>query len=315
MLHPQMGQIRDWARAVAKILDTGKQSEWLLAGIPRGGIPAAYAIAAELPRGRAYVVSADELGAGPPLIEAPIVIVDDIVVTGKTFDEVAKRVNGVHSFVALVRKGDGAPYAFVGEDLRPIKEEWVQFPWEVRDPDKGKPEDAVRRLIEYVGDDPMRADLEETPKRVLRYLDEVRAQKEVDWVVTTFPSEIEDLQAMGNIVFDSLCEHHMLPYSGIAAIGYVPNGKLIGLSKLPRILLYASAGLTMQEEVTSTTAKAVQEATGSEDVAVVTTCSHTCMAIRGVKAVGATTSSSAMLGKFRDAPALRAEFMTLAGIG
>lgn len=313
MIRADMSQVRKWASEVAKILDTGKQNEWLFAGIPRGGIPAAYAIAAELPRGRVHIMSADELGAGPPVIEAPIVVVDDIVVTGKTFDEVAKRVNGVHSFVALVRKGSGALYVFVGEDLQPIKEEWIQFPWEVGDRDKGTPEDAVRRLIEYVGDDPMRPGLVETPRRVLRYLDEVRTYDNFE--PTSFESEIEDLQATGNISFSSLCEHHLLPYSGLAAIGYVPHGRLIGLSKLARIIQEVSVGLTMQEEITHRAAEIVSTLTKSEDVAVVTTASHTCMTIRGVKAVGATTSSSAMLGKFRNAPALRAEFMTLAGIG
>ena len=106
----------------------------------------------------------------------------------------------------------------------------------------------------------------------------------------------------------------MLPYTGVVAIGYIPNGKLLGLSKAARCLRMYAGGLTIQEELTRKVAKKMSELTGSEDVAVVITATHTCMTMRGIQATGASTTSSAMLGKFRDAPALRAEFMALAGL-
>ena len=106
----------------------------------------------------------------------------------------------------------------------------------------------------------------------------------------------------------------MLPYFGTASVGYIPNGELLGLSKLVRITADHCRGLTMQEVMTAQVASEVQNAANTQDVAVVTTAQHTCMIVRGVKAYGSSMSSSAMLGKFRDFPALRAEFMTLAGI-
>ena len=244
---------------------------------------------------------------------AALIIVDDIYFSGKSMDEALARHGHAVGWAVLVLKTMAHEITGVfGADF-PLAT-WVQFPWETKDKDLGKPEDAVTRLIEYVGDDPTRPGLEETPKRVLRFLEEVKARRDLDWTATTFDSTIEDLQAMGGIKFNSLCEHHMMPYFGTAAIGYIPNGKLIGLSKLPRILRSAAGGLTMQEHVTHFVAEAVKKATGSEDVAVVTTCSHTCMTVRGVKSEGASMISSAMLGKFKTAPALRLEFLALTGL-
>lgn len=289
------------------------QHKTILVGIPRGGIPAAYAIAQYMPP-TIEVTSVDDnltmLNDNPFDI---IVLVDDITTTGETIaaakNKMPDPLNTMTAVLLSKNYGDYLDPPLFAEQV--ATDDWVEFPWESRE-SGGKPLDAVRRLIEYVGDDPTRPGLLETPERVLRYLDEVRDNNKFE--PTAFESNIEDLQAVGNINFSSLCEHHILPWSGVAALGYVPTGKLLGLSKLVRVMHHVSSGLTMQEEVTHKAAMMVSKITGSPDVAVVTHASHTCMTTRGVRASGSLAISSAMLGKFRDSPALRAEFMSLAGI-
>ena len=284
---------------------------FVLVGIPRGGIPAAYAIAQYM-RPDTVVTSIDDNLSRYSGSSEKLVLVDDITTTGQTIEDALKKMPDPLDTLAAVLlcknpgEDDAALYA---ENV--AQDDWVEFPWESRE-HGGKPLDAVVRLLEYVGDDPTREGLLKTPERFLKFLDEQRIGEAYE--ATTFKSDITDLQVENNVPFGSLCEHHMLPYFGTASIGYIPNGKLLGLSKLVRITADHCRGLTMQEVMTAQVGSAIQEAVDTEDVAVITTAQHTCMIIRGVKVPGATMTSSAMLGKFRDAPALRAEFMTLAGM-
>lgn len=301
-----MEKVRQWAGFVAVMIDGLGHKQVLLGGIPRGGIPVAYAVANELKTTEGFVVSTDELGAGPPIIEAPLILLDDIVVSGETMARERRKHSITSGCYALVQKGDG------DESVKAAYKtttDWVQFPWETRDDDEGKPEDAVRRLIEYLGEDPSEARLLDTPARVLRFYDELR-----DWPSfepTTFKTDLDDMVVVSNIPFASLCEHHMLPYYGEANVAYIPNKKLLGLSKIARFVAENAAGLSTQEELTRWVASNIEKATDSGDVAVTTTAVHTCMVMRGPRAIGSRTSSSAMLGKFREAPALRAEFLSI----
>ena len=181
-----------------------------------------------------------------------------------------------------------------------------------KDSDAGRPEDAVARLIEYIGDNPLRGAVQETPKRVLDYYDELRTQAADPVRVTTFPTDNEDLIVIRDIPVFGLCEHHMLPYYGVAHVGYIPHGQVIGMSKVPRLIAKMAAGLTIQERLTGDVAKVIQDATGSTNVGVVISAVHTCMVMRGAKAVGSETVTSAMHGLFRESVALRAEFLALA---
>ncbi len=292
------------------LMATDRRQPSCFAGIPRGGLMVAVMMEAAYRKYRkdeTLVFSADDV---PSTYAENVVLCDDVLTTGKTMSEAAQRFDTILAGAVLVSKNFGSPATLTA--LRAIESgEWVEFPWEARE-QGGKPLDAVTRLIEYAGDDPTRDGLLETPERVLKYLDEQRIGEPYE--ATAFKSDITDLQVEKGIPFGSMCEHHMLPFFGTALVGYIPNGKLLGLSKLVRITADHCRGFTMQEVMTAQVASAVQEAAGTPDVAVITTAQHTCMIVRGVKAPGSSMSSAAMLGKFRDAPALRAEFMALAGI-
>jgi len=189
---------------------------------------------------------------------------------------------------------------------------WVTFPWEKADPDQGRPEDAVRRLIEYVGADPTTPELVETPRRVLKFLDELRERADGDFEATAFEIDHQDLVVVRTIPLYSLCPHHLLPFFGTAHVGYIPaRGRVLGLSKLARAVAKESAGLRTQEALTAAVADSIKQSAQTEDVAVVTKAVHSCMIMRGVKAFGSETITSSMLGEFRAQPALRAEFLSL----
>jgi len=279
----------------------------LLVAIPRGGIPAAALIAAASSPSPVIVSSTE-----PVRLRAPRVLVDDIRVTGRTV-ELAREKWDPDMVVTLVAKGTGArddAYAA----LEVPEGEWVQFPWEVADQDAGTPEDAVRRLIEWLGDDPNREDLLDTPARVLRFLSEFQAQAGAAVNVRCFRADgIDDLMVVSDIPLYSLCEHHLMPYLGTCHVGYLPSGQVLGLSKVARLVVQQASRLTIQERLTRQIAAAVSEACGSPSVAVVVKAVHTCMVMRGVKAVGSETVTSAMLGYFREQASLRAEFLRLVG--
>jgi GTP cyclohydrolase IA len=173
--------------------------------------------------------------------------------------------------------------------------------------------DAVRELISYLGDDPERDELRDTPRRVVDFYDELRTGPD-PFTATTFPSHgFGDLVVVRDIPLFSLCEHHMLPWFGRATVGYIPNGRLLGLSKLPRIVYEIQSHLTTQESVTHQVAEAVTAATHSDAVAVTTIAVHSCVTVRGAKAHGSSTVASAMFGQFRTNMALRSEFLQLIG--
>lgn len=304
------------AERLAELFPTNSPPLHLI-GIPRGGLVAALAIANALPRSsglRGYVHST----ADPPGPEhTPLVVVDDILVTGKTLTRAVTQ-TGAKTAAVLVSKISGGPSVLptgfavtCGLQFPAGDTPWVQFPWEVNDPDQGQPEDAVRRLIEHAGDDPTRPGLIETPKRVLAFLDELREGGATEVDAKTFESQSDDLLVVTGIPLASLCEHHMLPYYGTAAVGYIPAGRLLGLSKIARIVQQVASGLTVQEDLTRCIAERVIEASDSPNVAVVTQASHSCMIARGVRAVGSETLASAMLGQFREDQSLRAEALTL----
>ncbi len=288
----------------------------LLVPVPRGGVPVAWAISA----GLAKLQFSARVADFPALVDEFAIVVDDILVTGASLTKVVGGRPHVHGAAVLMAKGSswntGLPSPstlYVGENVD--SDVWVQFPWEVNDEDEGKPEDAVIRLIEYLGDDPNREGVKDTPRRVLHFLDEMRAARKDETNLTTFKSQVNDLVVIRDIPLFSLCEHHMLPYFGKAHIGYLPGGKVLGLSKVARIASKRAAGLTMQEELSAAIADDVKQASESEDVAVVTQAVHTCMVMRGVRAVGSETIASAMTGSFRTDQMLRSEFMSFIGAG
>lgn len=172
--------------------------------------------------------------------------------------------------------------------------------------------EAVRVLIRMMSDDPNRPGLERTPERVVNSLLEMADLETFDF--TVFDSEgMSEMVVQSNIPMHSLCEHHMLPFMGTAAIAYIPQGKIVGLSKLARAVKFCAAGLQNQERITTHIADLLEENLKPAGVAVVIRARHLCMELRGVSAPGTMTTTSCMRGAFTD-PATRAEFLALAGV-
>ena len=176
-------------------------------------------------------------------------------------------------------------------------------------------QEIIRRLLEAMGEDPARAGLRETPRRVeesLRFLTS-GYQSDVHAVLNNalFTVEYSEMVIVRDIDFFSLCEHHLLPFFGKCHVAYLPNTQVIGLSKLPRLVDVFSRRLQVQERLTSQIAETIKEKINPLGVAVVMEATHLCMSMRGVQKQNSVTVTSAMLGVFRDDARTRHEFLEL----
>ena len=185
-------------------------------------------------------------------------------------------------------------------------------------PSRGEAEDAVRTLIRWAGDDPKREGLRDTPARVARAYEEFFAGYEQDpreILARTF-SEVEgydEMIVMNDIRFESHCEHHMVPIIGKAHIGYLPDKRVVGISKLARLVEVYARRLQVQEKMTVQIADTLQEILQPRGVAVVIEAAHQCMTTRGVHKPGVGLVTSRMVGAFRDDPSTRREFLAVLG--
>jgi GTP cyclohydrolase I len=175
--------------------------------------------------------------------------------------------------------------------------------------------ETIRRLLTDLGEDPDRDGLRETPRRVeqsLQYLTGGYAA-DIDGTINgaLFPVEYNEMVLVRDIDFYSLCEHHLLPFFGKCHIAYIPDGKVIGLSKIPRLVDVFARRLQVQERLTSQIAETFLERIHPLGVAVVMEATHLCMAMRGVQKQNAVTTTSAMLGVFRSDARTRNEFLEL----
>lgn len=172
----------------------------------------------------------------------------------------------------------------------------------------------IREILKLVGENVEREGLLETPARVTRMYEEIFAGYEVDpreVLGVTFDERHEELVIVKDIVYYSQCEHHMAPFFGKAHIGYIPSGKIAGLSKLARLVEAVSRRLQVQERITSQIADMLEEVLQPHGVMVVVEGEHLCMCARGVKKPGSKTVTSAVRGQFRQSSALRSEFLAL----
>lgn len=176
-------------------------------------------------------------------------------------------------------------------------------------------EDLVAEMLVRFGEDPNRDGLIRTPYRVARTWEFLTRgyHQDIDEIVNEaiFEETCDEMVIVTDINVFSQCEHHLLPFFGTCHVGYVPNGKLIGLSKIPRIVDVFSRRLQLQERLTNQTAQCLQQVLNPLGVGVVMECRHMCMAMRGVEKTGSLTVTSAMLGCFRDNPSTRSEFLEI----
>lgn len=273
-------------QALYPYLETRRGAKLVVHGIPRGGSCALlYLITHGLPLRPVTMPDQAE------------VILDDIIDSGAT--QKRHEASG-KPFLALVNKRPEMLDAGIG---------WVIFPWE----SETGPEDAVVRLLEGIGEDPKREGLVETPRRVRRALTEMTegyGQDPAAILSKTFDEPYDEIIVLKAIPFTSLCEHHLLVFEGTVDIGYLP-GKVVGLSKLARLVDCFSRRLQIQERLTRQLAESIVQHLEARGVGVVVRAIHSCLSCRGIRKSGSTMVTSAMLGVFRDKPECRAEFLAL----
>ncbi|NNF16398.1 MAG: GTP cyclohydrolase I FolE [Gammaproteobacteria bacterium] len=172
-----------------------------------------------------------------------------------------------------------------------------------------------REIIQALGEDPSREGLENTPKRAAKAMEYLTKgyREDVEDLVNNavFTSDTDEMVMVRNIEFYSLCEHHLLPFHGVCHIGYVPKGKVLGLSKFARIVEMYARRFQIQESLTLQIANAVQTVTEAAGVGVVVEAQHMCMMMRGVEKQRSMMRTSALLGSLRESHKTRHEFLTL----
>jgi GTP cyclohydrolase IA len=180
--------------------------------------------------------------------------------------------------------------------------------------DQERIKEAVREILAAIGEDPDRDGLSDTPDRVARMYTEMFSGLYTDpreHVRRTFTQKYDEMVLVRDIEFASMCEHHLLPFNGKAHVAYIPNGKVVGLSKLARVVDTLARRPQIQEQMTEQIADLLTEELGAKGVAVIVEASHSCMTVRGVRKPGSMTTTSAMRGIFRDNSKTRGELMAL----
>jgi GTP cyclohydrolase I len=262
-------------------------------GVPRGGIPVAYMVA-EAYRGDGYTAEVVFK------IEQAEIIVDDIIDSGKTREKYA---NEPAPFFALVnKKYDG--------------NHWFVFPWEVAEGTGA--EDVVTRFLQYIGEDAKRNGLRDSPQRVVRSWDELYKGYKMnpEDFMKIFDELCDEMVILRNIEFYSMCEHHFLPFYGKVHIAYIPQGgKVVGVSKLARIVECFSRRLQIQERLTSQITDTIEKYLKPVGCACFIEAKHLCMMARGIEKQNSVMITSSLKGSFKDKSDSRIEFLLLNGRG
>ncbi len=249
-----------------------------------------------VPRGGAIVAALTGHEADTP--DEADYILDDLIDSGRTRAH-WQNLYPSKPFIALIDK------------KKDMDLEWIQFPWEVEG--KKDIEDTVVRQLEFIGEDPARQGLLETPARVIKALGEMTQgyQDKPELILSkVFDVKYDEMVVLKDIEFWSLCEHHLLPFHGRIGIGYIPSeiGGVVGISKLARLVKCYSRRLQVQERMTQEIAQAIQTHLKPMGVGVIAQATHLCMAMRGVEEP-ANMVTSCLLGAFRDTA--RPEFLRL----
>jgi GTP cyclohydrolase I len=279
----RMGSTPGWLEA--------QGNDFALYGVPRGGVPAMFAVQAALERLEKYACIVND-----PAMAT--VLVDDIVDSGTTRNSYLRDFPDA-MFVSLVPALENGP--------------WVVFPWEENESASAR--DIPIRLLQYIGEDVERGGLLETPERFLKAWTHWTSgygvnPRDVLKVFEDGAQEYNEMVLVRDIPVYSQCEHHLAPFFGVAHVAYVPNGSIVGLSKLARLVDMYARRLQVQERMTAQIADALVAHLKPKGVGVVVQCRHMCMESRGIQRQGATTVTSALKGCMND-PAARAEFLKL----
>jgi GTP cyclohydrolase I len=264
-----------------------------LYGVPRGGVYCALLIKNALKKlGRESFISNQ--------IQEAHFLVDDIVDSGATKQKYTSKYST--PFIALIEKG------------HPIYSGcWVVFPWEEANQETGV-EENIRRVLEYIGEDPNREGLIETPKRVVRSFEKLYggyAQNPQDILKTFTEGACDEMVLLKNIELYSTCEHHMLPFYGKAHIAYIPNGKVVGVSKLARLLEIYARRLQIQERIGQQITEALDTYLKPKGSACIIEAQHFCMVSRGVEKQNSIMVTSSLTGVFRNSIDTRNELLSL----
>lgn len=274
-----------------------------LYGVPRGGVTAVLALLAFMDN--AVIVDNPD--------QADF-IVDDVIDAGTTAQRFKERGKRFAALFQKIDEGEASEY-LVGFAVG--RGEYLQFPWGVSDTTSND-EDLVRRMLQRIGEDPNREGLIETPKRVLKAWDfwfkgYKEDPAELMKVFEDGAEEADEMILVKDIDIFSHCEHHIAPIIGKCHIAYIPNGKIIGISKLARLAEVFARRLQVQERLTNQIASTLEEHLKPQAVGVIIEAQHTCMTSRGIQKVGTSTVTSALRGCFKDEPSARSEFMRLCG--
>jgi GTP cyclohydrolase IA len=290
----------DCLNAAQDLAYRNKRAGWTsVYGIPQGGAPVALMVSHLL---------------DIPIVDQPedrstCLIVDDLVDTGNT---ARQWMADDYRIDTLFRKPSSPKHI---APLALERDGWLAFPWERHE---GAPTENVTRILEYIGEDPTRDGLIDTPRRVLKALTELTGGYRLnvaDILSTTFDVACDEMIVVRKVPFSSLCEHHVLPFHGTATVAYIPGpgGRVVGLSKLARLVDCYARRLQVQERMTTQIADAIEEHLQPLGVGVVITASHTCMSMRGIAKPGEMVTSK-LIGALKDKPEARAEFMGLADL-
>lgn len=266
-----------------------------------------------------YYKSGTELKVVDPFVEGAlkefakkhVILVDDIYDTGATSK----------FFVEQASKYKIKLRQFFVIDKRPMdaidRKIWWKFPWETAQDEAGGRRQAVVALLRSLGEDPLREGLKDTPQRVDKMWYELGAgyqQKPKEILKATFaPEEYDEMIVLSDIEFFSTCEHHMLPFYGKVHFGYLPDKRIVGISKLARLVDCFAQRLQIQERMTMQIGKAFEEVVKPKGVGVVVEATHLCMMLRGVKKRNPVMKTSYLTGPFRNKPEARSEFTRLIG--
>lgn len=258
-----------------------------------------------VPKGGMIVAGYLKQAENTPFIEEADVILDDIIDSGRT-KRMYENKYPDKEFIALIIKDS---------------DEWIVFPWEVEHPSGEETiEQNITRQLEYIGEDPNREGLKETPNRITKAWNELFAgyQKSPEDVLTTFDTDGYDQMVLSrNIEMYSMCEHHMLPFFGRAHVAYIPDERVIGISKLARLVDIYARRLQIQERLGEQVTSALMEHLKPKGAACIIEAQHLCMMMRGVSKQNSIMVTSSLKGVFLDQSgqgyAARNELMRLIG--